>query len=107
MSNLIDVNDSNFEAEVLRSDKPVLVDFGAVWCSPCQKQLPLIKTFAENNEDLKVCKLDTDDSSAIPKQYKIRSVPTLLLFKDGKLLGSKVGLTSLAELSSFVKDKLG
>ena len=84
-------NTTNFETEVLKSDKPVLVDFWATWCGPCQRQTPII-------EELSVGKLDVDENPSIAQQYGVMSIPTLIVFKDGKEAARLVGLQS--------KDKL-
>lgn len=108
MSDVVHVDDSNFETEVLQSDRPVLVDFGATWCGPCQRQLPIVEKFATDNTDtVKVCKVDIDDAPNMTSKLGIRGVPTLMLFNEGKSVGSKVGLTSLAEISNFVMTKTG
>lgn len=107
MSNIVHVDDNNFEAEVLQSEGPVLVDFGATWCGPCQRQLPIVEKFATDNENVKVCKVDIDDAPIMASKLGIRGVPTLMLFNEGKSIGYKVGLTSLAEISNFVITKTG
>jgi thioredoxin 1 len=107
MSDIVHVDDNNFEAEVLQSEIPVLVDFGAPWCGPCQRQLPIVEKFAIDNENVKVCKVDIDEAPNMASKLGIRGVPTLMLFIEGKSIGSKVGLTSLAEISNFVMTKTG
>jgi thioredoxin 1 len=108
MSDVVTVDDNNFETEVLQSDRPVLVDFSAVWCGPCQRQLPIIEKFAsENKQRVKVCKVDVDDAPTIAAQLGIKSVPSILLFNSGKKIDSKVGLTSLAALDNFLLEKVG
>lgn len=108
MSELIHVSDSNFEEVVLKSELPVLVDFSATWCGPCQRQLPLVEKFAtENLGKVKVCKVDIDEAPMIAAKLGIKGVPTLMLFKEGISLGHKVGMTSLAEMNNFVMTKLG
>jgi thioredoxin 1 len=104
---VIQVDDNNFEAEVLQSKLPVLVDFGAAWCGPCQRQLPIIEKFAsDNSQTVKVCTLDIDDSPQITSKLGIRSVPSLVLFQDGQKLDMKVGLTSAASLDTLLLEKL-
>lgn len=108
MSDLLYVDDSNFEEEVLNSKVPVLVDFGATWCGPCQRQLPVLQKFADANlTKIKVVKVDIDESPQISSKFGIRSVPSLLLFSAGQKLDMKVGLTSLADLDRFVLEKIG
>lgn len=107
MSNVVTVDDNNFETEVLQSDRPVLVDFSAVWCGPCQRQLPIIEKFASDNKRVKVCKVDVDDAPKVAARLGIKSVPSLLLFNSGEKVGSKVGLTSLAALDNMVLEKVG
>ena len=108
MSDVVHVDDSNWEAEVLKSDVPVLVDFSATWCGPCQRLSPIVEKFATDNVGkVKVVKVDIDEASAIASDLKIRGVPTLMVFKGGASLGHKVGLISLAEMTNFVMTKLG
>src|SRR5574337_430163 len=102
---IVHVDDNNFETEVLQSEKPVLVDFGATWCGPCQRQMPIVEKFATDNVDVKVCTVDIDDATNVASKLGIRGVPTLMLFSEGKSVGYKVGLTSLAEISNFVMTK--
>lgn len=108
MSSLVEVNDQNFEKEVLQSDRPVLVDFSATWCGPCQRQIPLMEKFAsENPSRVKVCKIDVDDSPETTSRFGIRGVPAILLFNQGKKVDMKVGLTTTAVLNNFLLEKLG
>ncbi len=93
MAAIVLTND-NFEAEVLQSDKPVLVDFWATWCGPCQKQGPIVEQIAEERDDIKVCKLDVDEASDIAEKFSIMSIPTVIAFKDGEVLNKSVGLQS-------------
>lgn len=108
MSDVVFVDDNNFEAEVLQSDVPVLVDFSAVWCGPCKRQLPILEKYAADSMGkIKVCKIDIDDAPTVTAKLGIRSVPTMMLFHAGVAIGSKVGLTSLSEVSNFVMTKTG
>ena len=101
------VTDDNFDAEVLQSDLPVLVDFWAVWCGPCKAIAPLVDKLAETKAgQLKVAKMDVDNSPQVPARYFIRSIPTLLLFKDGKVVDQLVGVASAAKLDEFVGQAL-
>jgi thioredoxin 1 len=108
MSDVKHDDDDNFEAEVLGSELPVLLDFSATWCGPCQRQLPILEKYAtENVGKVKVCKLDIDDAPTVTAKYGIRSVPTILLFNKGQKVDAKVGLVSLTILSNFVLEKVG
>lgn len=99
MSDVVYVDENNFETEVLKSEVPVLVDFSATWCGPCQRQMPIVEKFAtENLNRVKVCKVDIDESPAITAKFGIRGVPTMLVFRQGEKTASQVGLTTLDTL---------
>jgi thioredoxin 1 len=88
----MEVNDATFEQEVLRSEQPVLVDFWAVWCGPCKAIAPIVDGLAATYAGkLKVIKVNVDENGATPSRYGIRGIPTLLLFKDGKVADQIVG----------------
>jgi len=88
----IEITDSNFEQEVLKSDVPVLIDFWAVWCGPCKMIAPYVQEIAsEYSGKVNVGKLDVDNNPQVSMQYGIRSIPTLLIFKDGKLADQIIG----------------
>lgn len=106
MSKLSYVNDISFETEVLGVDQPVLVDFSATWCGPCKRQLPILEELADKNTNIKIVSVDIDDSPLTKEKFGIRGVPTMILFNKGQRVDSKVGLTSLATLSSFIEEKL-
>ena len=91
---VIELNASNFEREVLQSQKPVLVDFWASWCGPCRMLAPVIDEIAEENEDVKVCKVNVDEQEELAARFGIMSIPTLLVFKNGNLQGQTVGVQS-------------
>jgi len=89
---ILDVSDDTFEEEVIKSELPVLVDFWAVWCAPCQMIVPAMEHLAQNyKEKLKVLKLNVDDNMKISAKFGVRSIPTLLLFKGGELKETIVG----------------
>ena len=89
----------NFESEVLNSDKPVIVDFWAEWCGPCKKLGPIIAQIAEEKADsVKVCKLNVDAEMEIAAKYSIQSIPTDILFKNGEVANTSVGLKSKDDL---------
>lgn len=100
---VIEVNKDNFEEEVLKSDKIVLVDFFADWCGPCKMLSPIVEQVANENENIKVCKINTDTEPALAFEYKIMSIPTLISFKDGVLYKKSIGLVSKAEILDLVK----
>lgn len=108
MSDIITVDDTNFEKEVIQSLVPVVLDFGAPWCGPCQKQMPILVQFAaQHNKRLKVCKVDVDDAPSLAAAYNIKSVPAILIFFQGKRVGEKIGLTNAAVLDKMVTDLTG
>lgn len=88
----INITDSNFEQEVIKSDKPVLIDFWAVWCGPCRMVAPIVEELAnEYDGKVKFGKLDVDENQQTTIKYGVRSIPTLLIFKNGKLLDTIIG----------------
>lgn len=100
--------DDNFAQEVLQSDKPVLVDFWAEWCTPCKAVSPIVSELAEEMKDhLKVGKLNVDENPKSSQAYQIMSIPALKIFKDGKIIGEIVGAAPKATIESKVKSILG
>ena len=91
----------NFETEVLKSEKPILIDFWATWCGPCMRQGPVVEELAE--EGYAVGKVDVDQNMALAQQFRVVSIPTLILFKDGGEAQRFVGLTSKEELKSALE----
>jgi thioredoxin 1 len=101
--NVLVFNDLNFESEVLQSSDPVLVDFTAAWCGPCKRLSPIVEEVADEvMGKVKVGKLDIDDSPITASKLGIRSVPTLILFRDGKAAGQHLGLTTKAKILGLV-----
>jgi thioredoxin 1 len=103
-SDVLNLEDGNFEQEVLKSEVPVLVDFWAVWCGPCKAIAPAVDELArEYKGKLKVAKLDIDAHQAVPQKYGIRSIPTLLVFKGGRVVDTIIGAVPKAKLLESVK----
>ncbi len=103
-----EVNDANFELEVLQSEQPVLVDFWAAWCGPCKALAPIVDEVAsEYSGRLKVMKMDVDRNSATPMRYGIRGIPALLLFKGGKVADQIVGYVPKDTISKSVSKLVG
>jgi len=102
----IDVNEENFDSVVMKSDKPVLVDFWAEWCGPCKMLTPTIEALAEEYKDTSsIVKINVDDSPAIATKYGIRSIPSILLFNNGDVVEQRVGAVSKDELAGML-DKI-
>ena len=99
---VIKITEQNFEAEVLKSDVPVLVDFWAVWCGPCQMQGPIVDELAEEVSGIKFGKLNVDENMSLAQQYRVARIPTLLVFKDGKIAASAVGLQAKSGLKKLL-----
>lgn len=85
------ITKDNFESEVLHADKPVLVDFWAAWCGPCQMLLPVIEELAGEVTDAKICKINVDEQPELAERYKVMTIPTLMVFKDGQPVNTSVG----------------
>jgi thioredoxin 1 len=102
-----EVSDHNFESEVLNASVPVLVDFWASWCGPCRMLAPVVETIAEQyNDRVKVLKLNIDDNTRTPAKYGIRSIPTLLLFKEGAVTEQIVGNSSQGTIAKMLDNHL-
>ena len=100
---IIHLSDDNFETEVLQSEVPVLVDYWAEWCGPCKMIAPILEEMADELGDkVKIAKLNIDDNQNTPPKYGIRGIPTLMLFKNGSVEGTKVGALSKSQLSAFI-----
>ncbi len=99
------VNDEAFASEVLQSQQPVLVDFWAEWCGPCKMIAPVLEQVAlELGVRIKIVKMNVDENQQTPAQYGIRSIPSLILFKNGSVVASKVGALSKAQLMAFLEE---
>ncbi len=103
MGKYVEVTDANFDAEVLQSDIPVLVDYWAVWCAPCKMIAPLVEEIAEEKEGVvKVAKMDVDSNPGVATKFGIRSIPTLHIFKNGEIVDQIIG----AVPKSMIEEKL-
>ena len=103
VEHIIHVSDESFDEEVLKSERPVLIDYWAEWCGPCKVIAPVLDEIAtEYSDRLKVVKLNIDDNPMTPPKYSIRGIPTLMIFKDGQVEGTKVGAVSKAQLTAFL-----
>ena len=104
---ILHVTDDSFETEVLKADKPVLVDYWAEWCGPCRMIAPILDEIAGQYEDrIKICKLNVDENQNTPPKYGIRGIPTLMLFRNGNVEATKVGALSKSQLVAFLDSSL-
>jgi len=101
------ISDASFESDVIKAEKPVLVDYWAEWCGPCKMIAPILDEVSETYKDkLQVAKMNVDENRDIPAKFGIRGIPTLMLFKDGQLAATKVGAMSKAQLTAFIDQQL-
>lgn len=101
------LSDASFEADVLKSSTPVLVDYWAEWCGPCKMIAPILDEVAGTYQGkLTIAKMNVDDNREVPAKFGIRGIPTLMLFKDGQLAATKVGAMSKAQLTAFIDQQL-
>ena len=99
---VLHVNKDNFHNEVLNSDKPVLLDFFASWCGPCRMVGPILDEIAEEREDIKVCKVDIDEQPELASRYRIMSVPTLMVLKNGNIVDQSIGAKPKHQILAMV-----
>ena len=99
---MIEITNANFEAEVIKSEKPVLLDFWAEWCGPCRVIAPAIDAISNSRDDIKVAKVNVDNEQSLAMMFAIDSIPTLILVKNGEVAGKLVGLNSKLIIESFI-----
>jgi len=105
--NISHVTDASFDSDVLKSDKPVLVDYWAEWCGPCKLIAPILEDLAKDYDGrIKIMKMDIEANAATPPKYGIRGIPTLMLFKNGTLAATKVGALSKSQLMAFIDSNI-
>ena len=100
---VIEVNKENFEAEVLKSNVPVLADFNATWCGPCRSMKPMLDQLAEENKGYKIVSIDVDDNSELAEEYDVSSIPCLVVFRDGEEVNRSVGLIPKDMINALVE----
>ena len=107
MSKIKDLNHENFENEISNSTLPVLVDFWAEWCGPCKTLTPILEELSSELENkIQIAKVNLDENQDLAAKFSIRSIPTLLLFKNGELIDTKVGLSPKNDLSEWIENKI-
>ena len=99
---VLHITKDTFEAEVLKSDKPVLLDFFAVWCGPCKMIAPVLDEIAEEREDIKVCKINVDEEPELAAKYQVMSIPTLFVIKDGQVVNQSLGAKPKAQILAML-----
>ncbi|MFR6012690.1 MAG: thioredoxin [Coprococcus sp.] len=100
---IIDLTKENFQAEITKSDKPVLVDFWAVWCGPCQMMAPILHELETEMPDVQIGKVNVDEQMDLARQFQVVSIPTLIIFKNGQEVQRMVGVTSKEELKDALR----
>jgi thioredoxin 1 len=104
---ILKLTDAEFENQVIKSDKPILVDYWAEWCGPCKMIAPVLEEVAEELSDkVLIGKLNVDENSQTPPKYGIRGIPTLMLFKNGEAVGTQVGAVNKSDLIKFIEENI-
>ena len=104
---VIKLTAENFEVEAVKSEKPVFIDFYADWCGPCKMVSPIVDQIAEERDDVKICKVNVDDSPELAAMFGVQSIPSLVVMKEGKVVGAKMGAMPKAQLVAFIDEAIG
>lgn len=102
----VNVTNSNFDEEVINSDKPVLIDFWASWCGPCTMLSPIVAEIAKEHPEIKVCKVNVDEEIELSNRYHVASIPMLLVMKDGNVIGKSVGMRPKNQIVDMILESL-
>ena len=105
-SNIIETTDENFDEKVLKNKKTVITDFWATWCAPCKQLFPILEEISNEMSEVVIAKHNIDEQPNMPVKYGVRGIPTMLIFKNGELKGTKVGATTKSNIVSWIKDNL-
>lgn len=100
---VVEITTENFETEVLQSDKPAIVDFWADWCAPCRHLSPMVDEISEETDEIKVCKVNIDEQPQLAQRFHVMSIPTLIVFKDGEVHNTSVGLIPKNAILDLIK----